>query len=718
MKSPTLSSALMGRDSRLMRWLLAGILCTGTTLAFAAGKPTLLPYPDSPRGDVVDDYHGTRVADPYRWLEDLQSPETKAWIAAQNKVTFAWLDQVPQRAAFRQRLTELWDYERIGVPVKSGGRYFYLRNDGLQNQSVLYVTDSPDSEPRVLLDPNTVLADGTAALAAWIPSEDGKLLAYGLQEAGSDWEQWKVRNVETGEDYPEELKGVKWAAVAWAKDKSGLYYSRYDGGVNFYSKLFFHKLGTPQADDTLLYENRDIKEWTFIPQLSDDGRFLIIFIWKGSDGTNQLFYRDLSKPDSKVVELIAGFDSKYNFVGNDDSHFWVYTQDGAPKGQLLEIDLGKPERGNWKTLIPESKDALQGVSLVGDRFFASYLKDASTEVRTFDLKGESRGNIQLPGLGTATGFNGGRSDAETYYAYLSFAQPATIYRYDLGSGQSSVFKEPELKFNAADFVTEQVFVPGEDGLGNDVGIPMFITYKRGLQKDGNNPTIMYAYGGFGINLLPTFSPENVTFMEQGGVYAQPTLRGGGEYGDDWHKGGMFGNKQNTFDDFIAAAEWLIANKYTQSSKLAIRGGSNGGLLVGAVLTQRPDLIGAALPAVGLLDMLRFQHFSINWTLAAEYGSSENPEQFPYLYAYSPLHNIKPGTHYPPTLITAGSHDDRLPSLHSYKFAATLQHDQAGDAPILIRIDDRTGHGAGRPIAKQIDLAAHSLAFIYQTLGMD
>jgi prolyl oligopeptidase len=682
--------------------------------AVAADSSAKLTYPDSPRSDQVDDYHGTKVADPYRWLEDLQSPETRAWIEAQNKVTFTWLAQIPQRDEFKKRLTELWDYERIGVPVKGGDRYFYLRNDGLQNQSVLYVTDSPDSEPRVLLDPNTVLADGTAALAAWVPSEDGKLLAYGLQEAGSDWEQWKVRDIETGKDFPEELKGVKWAAVAWAKDGKGLYYSRYDGGVNFYSKLFYHQLGTPQAEDRLIYQNQDIKEWTFIPQLSEDGRYLVIFIWKGSDGTNQIYYQDLSTPDAPVVELIAGFDSQYNFVGNEGARFWVHTKAGASKGQLIEIDLAKPERANWKTIIPEADETLQGISLVGDKFLASYLKDAATQVRTFDLNGEAAGTIQLPGIGSAAGFNGGRKDAETYYAFYSFAQPPAIYRYDVTAGTSSVFKEPELKFNPADFETEQVFVPGEDG----IRVPMFITYKRGMQKDGNNPTIMYAYGGFGINLTPNFSPENVTFMERGGIYAQPTLRGGGEYGEDWHKGGMFENKQNSFDDFIAAAEWLIANKYTRTEKLAIRGGSNGGLLVGAVLTQRPDLIGAALPAVGLLDMLRFQHFSINWTLAAEYGSSDKADQFPYLYAYSPLHNIRPGTHYPPTLITAGSHDDRLPSLHSYKFAATLQHDQAGDAPILIRIDDRTGHGAGRPITKQIDLAADSLAFIYKTLGMD
>jgi len=702
---------------KMLRAFIAVTSCALSLLgsaAFADNSSTKLVYPDSQRVDQVDDYHGTKVADPYRWLEDLESPETRAWIEAQNKVTFAWLEQIPQRDAIKKRLTELWDYERIGIPVKSGDRYLYLRNDGLQNQSVLYVTDSPDSEPRVLLDPNTILADGTAALAAWIPSADGKLLAYGVQEAGSDWEQWKVRNIETGEDFPEELKGVKWAAVSWAKDGSGLYYSRYDGGVNAYSKLFFHKLGTPQSEDTLIYENRDIKEWTFIPHVTEDGQYLVIYIWKGSDGKGQIYYQELTKPNSPVVELISGFDSKYNFIGNDGNRFWVQTQADAPQGRLVEIDLTKPERSNWKTIIPETTELLQGVSLVGNQFLASYLKDASTQVKIFNLNGEAAGNIQLPGLGSAVGLAGGREDTETFYAFASFVQPAIIYRYDMASGKSSVFKEPELKFNADDFETSQVFLNSKDG----TRVPMFITHRRGLELDGNNPTILYAYGGFGINLTPRFSPENVTFLEKGGVYAQPTLRGGGEYGSEWHKGGTFENKQNTFDDFIASAEWLIENNYTRPEKLAIRGGSNGGLLVGAALTQRPELFGAVLPNVGLLDMLRYQHFSINWTLAAEYGSSDNPEQFPYLYAYSPLHNIRPGTKYPPTFITAGDHDDRLPSLHSYKFAATLQHAQAGDAPVLIRIDTRSGHGAGRPVSKEIEIATDALGFIHKTLGMD
>jgi prolyl oligopeptidase len=701
---------------------LAG--CSGDAAPAAQTAATRLTYPQSKRVDHVDDYHGEKIADPYRWLEQLDSPETQAWIEAQNKVTLPYLAKIPQRARYKERLTQLWNYERFGMPVKRGDRYFYTRNDGLQNQSVLYVADSLDGAPRVLLDPATLLADGTAALAAWIPSEDGKLIAYGIQEAGSDWEQWKVREVATGKDSEEQLKGVKWAAVAWAKDGSGLYYSRYDGGVNFFSKLFFHKLGTPQSEDRLIYENRDIKEWTFIPEVSEDGRYLIIFIWKGSDGTNQLYYKDLQKPESKAVELIEGFDAAYSFVGNDGGRFWLQTDSGAPMGRVIEVDIARPERSNWKTVIPQASEALQtsvigaaggpGVSLVGDRFIASYLKDASSWIRTFDLTGKPVGDVALPGLGSAGGFHGKRASTETFYTYLSFVQPPTIYRYDVRTGKSSVFKQPQLKFNAADFETHRVFVTSKDG----TRVPMFVTHRKGMKLDGSHPAILYGYGGFRISLTPRFSAETVAFLEQGGVYAQPSLRGGFEYGEAWHQGGMFERKQNVFDDFIASAEWLIANKYTQASKLAIRGGSNGGLLVGAVMTQRPELFGAALPAVGVLDMLRFQHFSINWTLAAEYGSSDEPGQFRYLRAYSPLHNLKPGTKYPPTLITAGDHDDRLPPIHSYKFAATLQHDQAGDAPVLIRIDTRTGHGSGRPVAKEIDLAADSLAFIHQSLGMN
>ena len=693
---------------------LLGLAACGGGSPAAGDAAAELTYPESPRGDQIDDYHGEKVADPYRWLEDLDSAETKAWVEAQNELTFGYLEQIPQRAEFKERLTQLWDFERFGLPVKRGDRYFYTRNDGLQNQSVLYVADTLDGEPRVLLDPNTLLADGTAALAAWRPSEDGTLLAYGLAEAGSDWEQWKVREVESGTDLPDQIEGVKWAAVSWAKDGSGFYHSRYDGGVNYFSKLYFHRLGDPQSEDSLIYENRDIKEWTFIPEVSEDGRYLIIFIWRGSDGTNQIYFRDLQEPDAPVVELIKGFDAAFNFVGNEGGRFWFRTNFEAPMGRVVEIDIAEPDRSNWKTVIPEAPEALQSVSLVGDRFVASYLEDASSQVRMFDLAGARMGEVRTPGLGSIGGFGGRRGDTETFYVFTNFVSPASIYRHDLRSGESSVFKQPQLKFDAADFETQRVFVTSKDG----TRVPMFVTHRRGLKLDGSNPTILYGYGGFGISITPRFSPETVAFLERGGVYAQSSLRGGFEYGQAWHEEGMFERKQNVFDDFIASAEWLIANDYTQPAKLAIRGGSNGGLLVGAVMTQRPELFGAALPAVGLLDMLRFHRFSINWTLAAEYGSPDNAEDFRYLRAYSPLHNVQQGTEYPPTLITTGDHDDRLPPLHSYKYAATLQHAQAGDAPVLIRVDTRTGHGHGRPIAKEIELAADSLAFISKALGMD
>ena len=682
---------------------------------------TRLTYPETRRSEQVDDYHGVRVPDPYRWLEEHDSAETRAWIEAQNELSFGYLEQIPQRAALKGRLTVLWDYERFGLPVKRGDRYFYTHNDGLQNQSVLYVADSLEGVPRALLDPNTLLADGTAALTGWRPSEDGKLLAYGVAEAGSDWEQWKVRDVATGNDLDDQIKWVKWAAVSWARDGSGLYYSRYDepksneeyAGVNYFNKLYFHKLGDSQSQDSLIYENRDVKEWTFMPEVTEDGRYLIIYVWRGSDGTGQVFYQDLQTPDAPVVELVTGFDGRFSFVGNEGGRFWVMTDFEAPMGRLVEIDIAQPGRSKWKTVIPEARHALQRVSVVGGEFFASYLKDASTQVGVFDLDGSPLREVQLPGLGSVGGFRGRRNDTETFYVFTDFLNPATIYRYDLRSGESRVFRQPDLAFDPADFETRQVFVTSEDG----TRVPMFVTHRRGLKLDGSNPTILYGYGGFGISLTPGFSPETLAFLELGGVYAQPNLRGGFEYGQAWHEAGMFERKQNVFDDFIASAEWLIANKYTQASKLAIRGGSNGGLLVGAAMTQRPDLFGAVLPAVGVMDMLRFHHFTIGWAWAAEFGSPDNPEHFRYLHAYSPLHNVRPGTHYPATLITTGDHDDRVPPAHSYKYGAALQYAQAGDAPILIRIDTRTGHGAGRPTTKQIELATDSLAFVHKTLAM-
>lgn len=688
----------------------------------AAGAGAKLIYPDARRSDQVDDYYGEKVADPYRWLEELDSSETQAWVRAENKLTFGFLEQIPQRPAIKQRLTQLWNYERFGIPIKRADRYFYTRNDGLQNQPVLYVADSRDAAPRVLLDLNTLVADGTVALTGWSPSEDGKLIVYGLAEAGSDWEKWRVRDVASGTDLKDEIKWVKFVPASWAKDASGFYYGGFDApkanetakGANYFNKLYFHKLGDPQSQDKLIYERPASKEWVFNPQVTDDGRYLIISIWRGSDGTNQIFYRDLQKPNAPVVELITGFDSRFDFIGNEAGRFWFMTDFNAPLGRLVAVDIAHPERASWKTVIPEAKDALQEVSLVGDRFFAQYLKDACSRVKIFDLAGAPLRDVQVPALGTVGGFSGRRGDTETFYSFADFVHPGTIYHYDLRAGSSDVFREPKLAFNPADFETKQVFVTSKDG----TRVPMFLTYRRGLTQNGLNPTILYGYGAFKISLTPRFSPETMAFLEMGGVYAQPSLRGGFEYGQAWHEAGMRERKQNVFDDFIASAEWLIANKYTQPKKLAIRGGSNGGLLVGATMTQRPELFGAALPAVGVLDMLRFQKFTIGWAWAAEWGSSDNPGDFRYLRAYSPLHNVRPGTRYPATLVTTGDHDDRVLPAHSFKFAAALQAAQSGPAPVLIRIETRTGHGQGRPTTKQIEQATDSLAFIAQALNVE
>lgn len=718
-----------------MRALVAGAFASLCLLALSAcgGKPSdahvvaassaaKLSYPDAARGDQVDDYHGEKVADPYRWLEDVDSAQTKTWVEAENKLTFGYLEHIPQRAEIKERLTQLWNFERFGLPVKRGGKYFYTRNDGLQNQAVLYVADSLEGEPRVLIDPNTLIADGTAALVSWEPSEDGKLLIYGIAEAGSDWEIWRVRDVATGKDRADQLKWVKWASATFDKGAAGIYYSRYDEpkanetlrAVNYFNKVYYHKLGDAQSKDKLIYEKPDQKEWIFSSTVTEDGRYLILNNWSGGPyGTNQILYRDLRKPNAPIVELLMGFDSSYAFIGNEGGRFWFHTEKDAPRGRVIEIDVTKPDRTKWKTVIPEASEPLAGVSLVGDRFIASYLKDAATQVKSFALDGSSPRELQVPALSTLGGFNGLRSDSETFYTRVDFVHPGTIYRYDVRSGASTLFKEPKLLINPDDYETREVFVTSKDGSK----VPMFITHRRGLKQDGSNPALMYAYGGFKISQTPRYSTEFVAFMEKGGIYAQPSIRGGDEYGQAWHEGGMLGNKQNVFDDFIASAQWLIDNKYTSTPKLAVRGASNSGLLMGAMLTQRPDLFGAVLCQVGVLDMLRFQKFTIGWAWASEYGSSDKAEDFKWLRAYSPLHNVKPGTTFPPTLITTGDHDDRVFPAHSFKFAAALQNAQAGDAPVLIRIETRTGHGQGRPTTKQIELAADQLAFFQKALNM-
>lgn len=704
------------------------LLCAFALLAFAIAlfaaddAPTpALTYPHAKTVNQIDDYHGVKVPDPYRWLEDTDSPETREWIEAENKLTFQYLEQIPYRQAIHDRLKTLWNYERFSVPEQQGGRYFYQHNTGLQNQSVLLVADSLSAEPRLLLDPNTLSADGTVALVGHAVSDDGKLLAYGTAASGSDWMEWHVREVDTAKDLPDTLRWVKFSGASWTKDGKGFFYSRYDEpkagaplrDANYFHKLYYHRLGTPQSEDTLIYDRPDNKELGFAGNVTDDGRYLIITVWQGTSPKNRLYYKDLNDPSAPVVKLLDDFDAEYHFIDNDGPVFWIKTDLEAPRGRLIAIDTRHPERAHWKTLVPQSADKLEHANVINDKFVLGYLKDAQTEVRLFDLEGNFLRTVDLPGIGTAEGFGGKRKDKETFYAFTSFIDPTTIYRYDFSAMKSSVFRRPKVDFDSSQYETKQVFYHSKDG----TRVPMFITAKKGLKLDGQNPVLLYAYGGFNISLTPTFSVGNAVWLEMGGVYAQPNLRGGGEYGEEWHEAGTLLRKQNVFDDFIAAAEWLVANQYTSPAKLAIRGGSNGGLLVGACMTQRPDLFAAALPAVGVMDMLRFHKFTIGWAWTSDYGSSDDAAQFRAIYAYSPLHNLKPGTRYPATLVTTADHDDRVVPGHSFKFAATLQADQAGPAPVLIRIETKAGHGAGKPISKQIEETADSWAFVARNLNM-
>ncbi|HIK19508.1 MAG TPA: S9 family peptidase [Synechococcus sp. M44_DOE_062] len=688
----------------------------------------MLNYPPShPDPTVVDIYHGQPVPDPYRWLEDLDSQQTRAWIEAQNQLTFDYLRQIPARKRLLERLTQLWNYEKYSQPFKEGNRYFYFKNDGLQNQSVLYTQESLEAEARVLLDPNTFSEDGTVALSGIAISRArdssaehaGRYLAYGLSRSGSDWQEWKVRDIETGEDLPDHLRWVKFSGASWTLDGQGFFYSRYDEpapgseyeSVNYFQKLYYHRLGTPQSQDILVYHRPDQKEWGFAGGVTEDGDYLIISVWRGTDPKNLIFYKDLRDPQSPVVELIREFEAEYSFIGNDGSRFWLLTDQGAPRRRVVAVDLQQPEQ--LQEVIPQAEETLQGISLINNQFVAFYLKDAHTQIKRFALDGRFLGEIPLPGLGSAGGFGGKRYDTETFYTFTSFTTPPTIYRYDFTTGTSTLFRQPQVDFDPSAYEVKQIFYTSRDG----TRVPMFITHKKGLELTGSHPTLLYGYGGFGISLTPSFSVSLVAWLEMGGVYAQPNLRGGGEYGEEWHQAGTKLNKQNVFDDFIAAAEWLIAHGYTNPSRLAISGGSNGGLLVGACMTQRPDLFAAALPAVGVMDMLRFPKFTIGWAWISEYGSPENPEEFKALYAYSPLHNLKPGTAYPATLITTADHDDRVVPAHSFKFAAALQAAQGGSQPVLIRIETKAGHGAGKPTTKLIEEAADRWAFLVQVLGI-
>jgi len=701
--------------------LVAAGCAAGNGAAVSQSARHNASYPEAPRGDVVETMHGVEVADPYRWLEDPDAPESRRWIEAQNAITFAYLEEIPDRPAIQDRLTEMWDYEKYGTPFKEGGRYFYTYNDGLQNQSVLYVMDSLDGEPRLLLDPNKLSEDGTVAVTGYSVSPDGELLAYAISDGGSDWREWRIRDIDTGEDLSDRIEWSKFSGASWSGDSDGFYYSRYDEpeegealqGANYYQKLYYHRVGTPQSEDRLVYERPDRKEWGFGGQVTDDGRFLVINVWKGTDRRNRVFYKRLDSPGAEVVELLNDFDASYNFIDNVGETFYFQTDLDAPRGRVIAIDLDRPERDAWTEVIAEDRDTLRGVDIVGDAFTASYLHDASTKVRLYELDGALRREVDLPGIGSAGGFSGEQGDAETFYSFSSFTTPSTIYRYDVVTGESEVFRAPAIDVDSDDYVTRQVFYNSKDG----TRIPMFITHKRGLRRDGENPTLLYGYGGFNIPLTPSFSVSNLVWLEMGGIYAVPNLRGGGEYGEEWHKAGMKLEKQNVFDDFIAAAEWLIANRYTSTPKLAIRGRSNGGLLVGACMTQRPDLFGACLPGVGVLDMLRFHKFTIGWAWTSDYGSPDNPEEFEALYDYSPYHNIEAGTCYPPTFIVTADHDDRVVPAHSFKFTAALQRAQACDNPILIRIETRAGHGGGKPTSKQIEERTDEFAFLVRALDV-
>ncbi|MFM2431259.1 MAG: hypothetical protein RLZZ511_2472 [Cyanobacteriota bacterium] len=681
----------------------------------------MLDYPVSQKGDQVDVYHGVSVADPYRWLENPDTPATQAWVSAQNQVTNAYLKQIPEREAIKQRLTQLWDYEKYGTPFKRGDRYFYYKNDGLQNQSVLYTLKTLEDEPIVLLDPNQLSTDGTVALSGIAISDNGKYIAYGISKSGSDWQEWLVRDIDTQQDLSDRIEWVKFSGTSWDHQNAGFYYSRYDEpdektkleAVNYYQKLYYHRLGTAQSEDKLIYERPDQKEWGFSGDVTEDGRYLIISVWKGTDRRNLLFYRDLTAANAPVVELISEFEASFSVFDNDGSTFWVETDLDAPRSRVVKIDLTQPDRANWQEIIPEAAETLQGVNLLNHQLVANYLKDARSQIKLFSLSGELIKEIELPGVGSAGGFGGKREDTETFFNFSSFTTPNTIYRYDMVTGTRSVFRQPNVEFDPSLYETKQVFYPSKDG----TSVPMFITHKKGLKLDGNNPTLLYAYGGFNVSLTPSFSVSRLAWLERGGIYVMANLRGGGEYGEAWHQAGMKQQKQTVFDDFIAAAEWLIANKYTSSSKLAIEGGSNGGLLVGACMTQRPELFGAALPAVGVMDMLRFHKFTIGWAWVAEYGSPDDPTDFKTLYAYSPLHNLKPGTRYPSTMVTTADHDDRVVPAHSFKFAAALQAAHKGDNPVLIRIETKAGHGAGKPTAKVIEEAADKWGFLIRALDV-
>jgi len=702
---------------------MALVLSTATgSSAVPPTPPARRPaYPPTRIVGTVDTYQGTKVADPFRWLERLDTPETWAWVEAQNKLTAMTLDQIPGRDAIRDRLSALSSIERTTTPIPRGERLFFARNDGLQPHDLLLVQDGPASEPRVLIDPAAFSTDGTVSFSGYSVSHDGGLVAYALSNEGSDWQDWHVREVATGKDRNDWIKWTRFNAAAWVPDGSGFFYTRYGtpaagqdkvaGGHP--PKVCFHRLGTPQSADELVYERPDRPDWGFRPKVSDDGRYLVLTVSVGSDRRDVVVYADLAQSPRNAVELVGGFEADLDFVGNDGPVFYFRTDSGAPRGRIIAIDIRSPQRAAWREVVGEQRDTLQGVELFHDTFVARFLQDASSRVRLFKTDGTPAGEVSLPGLGTVGPFTGTRRQDSAYYSFTGFTAPATSHRLDVKTGATTRHGRPAATLDPDTFVTSQVFYTSKDG----TRVPMFLSHRKTLPGKGPHPTLLHGFGGFASSMTPSFSAANLLWMEMGGIYAVPNLRGGGEYGEAWHQAGMLKNKQNVFDDFIAAAEYLVMSGLTTPRKLAVSGASNGGLLVGAVLNQRPDLFGAAVPAMGFMDMLRFHKFPLGWALVPEYGSPDDPSMFPVLHAYSPLHNIRKGTSYPPTLITAAAHDDRLPPGPSLKYAAALQAAQAGTAPILIRIQTGANRGSAESTAALIDESVDRLAFLVKALDM-
>jgi prolyl oligopeptidase len=675
-------------------------------------------YPSFSKTDAADVYAGKRVADPYRGLEEIDSAETKAWVASQNAVTNKVLASLPAREIMKTRMTELWNYEKFGIPFSEGGRWFMSKNSGVQNQAVLYTMDNPKSEARVLLDPNTLSADGTMALNSLSVSPNGKYLAYAVSSGGSDWQTWYVRDIETGKDLSDKIEWSKFSGATWLPDNSGFYFGAFDKpegenalkAANKFQKVYLHKLGSTQSE--LVYSQPDQPDRAAYFGITEDDKYLVNTITQGTDERNLVHVKRLGS--DAWIKLFDKIEAAYGFVGNSGDIFYFLTTNGAPKYRLIAVDINKPQQANWKTVIKESDATLGSVSMVGNSFIANYLRDARSEVVRYSLDGSKATPIALPGVGTANGFNGKAKDQQTFFSFTSFTTPGEIFRLDLSNNQFESYQKPKLPLDPALFSVKQVFYPSKDG----TKIPMFIVHKTDLKLVGNTPTILYGYGGFNIPILPSFSPAALTWVEKGGVYAVANLRGGGEYGEAWHQAGMLLNKQNVFDDFAAAADYLIAQNYTRPKMIAINGRSNGGLLVGATMLQRPELFGAAIPAVGVLDMLRFNQFTIGKAWESDYGSPQDPAQFAVLYGYSPLHNIKANVEYPPTMILTGDHDDRVYPAHSFKFAAQLQETYKGENPMLIRIETRGGHGAGKPVSMQIEENADWMAFAAKYTGLN